>query len=291
MAVQIITDSAADLPKELIQEYSIDVMPLRVYLGEKEYIDGETIQPLEVFQNMREGTQYKTAQVPLQVFEDIFSKYAEKGQSCIYIAFSSELSGTYQSSVMAKQQVLEEYPDFDIEVIDTKAASMGFGLIVKYAAQMAQKGKTKEEIVEAIHFFSNHMEHIFTVDNLEYLYRGGRVSRTAAFVGGILNIKPVLHVEDGKLIPLEKIRGRKKVIKRMVDIMEERGVDYSNQTIGISHGDDMEAVEALMDQIKERLGCKEFIITLVGSTIGSHSGPGTLALFFLNKEIPDRYKS
>src|SRR5690554_6720683 len=185
-----------------------------VNLDNDEFLDGVTIDPLVLFENMRKGAIYKTAQVSIHTFKELFLEYAKKGEQCIYIAFSSGLSGTYQAAIMAQSDVLEEYPEFDVTIIDTKAASFGCGLIVYYANRMIQAGKSKEEVVQAIHFFSEHMEHVFTVDNLEYLYRGGRVSRTAAFVGGLLNIKPILDVEDGKLIPIEKIRGRKKVLKR-----------------------------------------------------------------------------
>ena len=144
--------------------------------------------------------------------------------------------------------------------------------------------------MEAIDFYSQHMEHIFTVDDLDYLYRGGRVTQTAAFVGGILNIKPVLNVEDGKLVPLEKVRGTKKVFKRMLDIIEERGSNLANQTIGICHADALESVEFLKQQMKERFGCKDFVVTMIGAVIGAHTGPGTVGIFFLNQEPPSSLK-
>lgn len=287
MSVKIITDSAADLPKDIVRQYGIEVLPLLVYLGEQEFRDGETMNPQEMFQGMREGKVYKTAQAPLQQFREAFQSHAERSEACIYVAFSSGLSGTYQSAVLARSEILEEYPDFQLEVIDTKCASLGFGLVALTAAKLAAEGRSFEEIAEAVRFHSDHMEHIFTVDNLEYLYRGGRVSRTAALIGGLLNIKPVLHVDDeGKLIPLEKLRGRRKVLDRMVAIMEERGAAQASQVIGISHGDDLETAEALRGMVQEKFGCKEFIITQIGGVVGAHSGPGTIALFFLNQVSP-----
>ncbi|MDF2922645.1 MAG: degV family protein [Paenibacillaceae bacterium] len=287
MAVKIITDSASDLPKEIVKQYGIEVLPLLVYLGEQEFRDGETMNPKEMFDGMREGKVYKTAQVPLQVFRESFNRYAEQGDTCIYVAFSSGLSGTYQSAVLARNEVLEERPDFRLEVIDTKCASTGFGMVVVKAAQLAREGGSVEEIVQAVRFYALHMEHIFTVDNLEYLQRGGRVSKAAAFIGGLLNIKPVLHVDDGLLIPIEKLRGRRKVLDRMVAIMEERGDNPKSQVIGISHGDDLETAHALRGMIEERFGCQEFIISQIGGAVGAHSGPGTIALFFLNQTEPD----
>lgn len=283
MKINILTDSASDLPKEIIEQYGIHVMPLLVYLGEQEFTDGETIKPKALFDGMRQGNVYKTAQVQLHTFRESFARFAERGESCVYVAFSSGLSGTYQSSVLMKNTLLEEYPDFDLDIVDTKCASTGFGLVVLQAAKLAQEGRSKEEIVAAVRFHAEHMEHIFTVDNLEYLYRGGRVSRTAALIGGLLNIKPVLHMQDGLLVPLEKLRGRRKVLERMVELMALRGADVKEQLIGISHGDDPEAAQLLMTMIRERFGCERFLVSLVGATVGAHSGPGTLALFFLNE--------
>lgn len=283
MNVKIITDSASDLPKDMIDELGIDVVPLLVYLGEEEYLDSITLDSITLFRNMREGKVYKTSQASYQSLRDVFVRCAEAKQPAFYVAFSSELSGTYSAAVMVKHEVLEEYPDLQLEILDTRCASGGHGLVVREAALMAQAGQSLAEIVEATKYNAMHMEHIFTVDDLEYLYRGGRVSKTAAFIGGLLNIKPLLNVEDGKLIPIEKIRGWKKVLTRMVEVMAERGAkDLSNQVIGIFHGDDLEAAEQLKALIEERFGCKHFIITPIGCAVGAHSGPGTLALFFLN---------
>ncbi|HLQ97933.1 MAG TPA: DegV family protein, partial [Candidatus Dormibacteraeota bacterium] len=206
----------------------------------------------------------------------------EKNQPLIYLAFSSELSGTYQTAKMVEQEIKEETPDAPIHIIDTKCASIGYGLVVRRAAEHDKSGATVEEVLDLATYHAKHMEHIFTVDDLEYLYRGGRVSKTAAFVGSLLKIKPILHVEDGKLIPIEKIRGSKKVLGRMLSIMEERGTDFENQTIGISHGDDLDTAEKLAEMINEKFAPKKIIIEMVGSVIGAHSGPGTIALFFLN---------
>lgn len=284
MSIRILTDSGCDLPKEIIEKYNIDVLPLTVCLGENEYLDSVTIAPKEVYDNMREGKVYKTSQVPPSKFKEVFLNYVENGDTCIYIGFSSGLTGTFQSAIIARDDVLESYPDFDLYMIDTKCASIGFGLVVYKAAIMLSEGKTKEKILENIKFNSKHMEHIFTVDSLEYLFRGGRVSRTSAFIGDLLNIRPILDVEDGKLIPIEKVRGRKKSLKRIVDIAGERGVNLQNQIIGISHGDCLEEAEKLKEMLEEKYGCKSFLINTVGAVIGAHSGPGTIALFFLNIE-------
>lgn len=277
MTVKIIADSACDLPKEVTQALDIEIMPLMVYLDDVEYQDGIGLDYHTFFESMRNGGKTRTAQVPNPVFEETFKKYHE--DQAIYIAFSSELSGTYQGSILVKT-LLESQ---NLTVIDSRAASIGYGLIVYYAGQLAQQGASKEEIIKSINFHINHIEHIFTVNDLEYLYRGGRVTRGAAVLGTVLNIKPILHVEDGKLVALTKVRSRKKAINRMIELVEERGIDLSEQTIGINHGDDLQAAELMKSKLQEKFGCQKFIINYVGCAIGAHSGPGTLSVFFLNK--------
>ncbi|EEL93239.1 DegV family protein [Bacillus cereus] len=284
MGVKIITDSAADLPVELLQAYDIDLIPLRVYdEAETEYLDGVTLKSVTLLQKMREGAVYKTSLPSLETFQEKFVSYAKEGNPCIYLAFSSELSGTYQSSVLIKEEVKETYTDLDLEIIDTKCASLGQGIVVLEAAKMAKDGASKEDILKRVAFLMNHMEHIFTVADLQYLVRGGRLSKVAGFIGGLLNIKPILNVDEGKLVPLEKVRGKKKVLSRIVDIMEERGKDLKGQTIGMTHGDDLETAEALKALITERFGCEVFIVNTIGAAIGAHTGPGALTLFFLNE--------
>ncbi|MGI6659137.1 MAG: DegV family protein [Dethiobacteraceae bacterium] len=282
MAIQILTDSAADLPQTIVEEYGIDVAPLHIYGDEQEYLDGKDLQSLQMFNEMRQGKVFKTSQVDPATFLAFFKQYAERGDSCIYVGFSSELSATYQSAVLAKNEIQAVYPDFTVETVDTKCASLGQGLAVLKAAQLVREGKSIPEILAGVEYYASHMEHIFTVEDLEYLYRGGRVSRAAAVVGGILHVKPLLEVNEGKLVPLEKIRGRNKVIRRMIELMGERGVELAKQTIAISHGDDLESATKLQELIKETYGCTDFIINTIGCVIGAHVGPGTLALFFLN---------
>ncbi|MEC2745799.1 DegV family protein [Bacillus cereus] len=284
MGVKIITDSAADLPVELLQAYDIDLIPLRVYdEAETEYLDGVTLESVTLLQKMREGAVYRTSLPSLETFQEKFVSYAKEGNPCIYLAFSSELSGTYQSSVVIKEEVKETYANLDLEIIDTKCASLGQGLVVLEAAKMAKDGASKEDILKRVDFLMSHMEHIFTVADLQYLVRGGRLSKVAGFIGGLLNIKPILNVEEGKLVPLEKLRGKKKVLSRIVDIMEERGKDLKGQTIGMTHGDDLETAEVLKSLITERFGCEVFIVNTIGAAIGAHTGPGVITLFFLNE--------
>ncbi|KOP81703.1 DegV family protein [Cytobacillus solani] len=283
MSVKILTDSASDLPLSFYEENNVTLLPLKVHLDDTEYVDLLTIDSKKVYQAIREGKVPKTSQVSPQVFEEAFTKMAENGEDGIYIAFSSELSGTYQTAVMMLDQVKEAYPDFKLTIIDTKCASLGFGLIVKEAARLAKENTTKEDILKDIEFRCQHMEHLFTVHDLDYLAKGGRVSRASAFLGGLLNIKPLLNVEDGKLVPIEKHRGKKKLLRRIIEIMKERGQSLDQQIIGISHADDEETAIEMKELIKQEFNTKEFYISSIGSAIGSHTGSGTIAIFFLNK--------
>jgi len=285
MSIKLLTDSASDLPLSFFQENNVGFLPLRVSLDNQEFLDLQTIEPASVYEAIRKGKMPKTSQAAPTTMYEVFEDIAKSDDSCVYLAFSSELSGTYQTAMMIREELLEKYPDFQLEIIDTKCASLGQGVVTYYAAQLLQQKLSLVEMTEKIKQYALHMEHIFTVDDLDFLAQGGRVSKASAFVGGLLNIKPLLHVEDGKLIPIEKIRGRKKVFKRMLDVMEERGKNLSSQTIGISHGDDLETALQLKEMIQERFGTKHFIINIIGAAIGSHSGPGTIAVFFLNETI------
>ncbi|WP_305954917.1 DegV family protein [Pseudobacillus badius] len=283
--MKLFADSGCDLPLDFFDSHQVTLIPLRVHLYGEDYEDIKGINPKKVYEAIRQGEMPKTSQASPLLLEKLFTELAESGEPGIYLAFSSALSGTYQTAVMVRDQVQEKYSDLDLTIIDTKAASLGYGLIVRQAAECLQKGWPKEDIVADIQFHCQHMEHIFTVEDLGHLAKGGRLSNGAAWIGGLLNIKPILHVEDGKLIPIEKIRGRKKAFNRMLDIMEQRGVHLSSQRIAISHGDDPEAAELLKSMINERFHCQEIFTHIIGSAIASHAGPGTIALFFLNADL------
>lgn len=284
MSTKLFADSACDLPLAFFEEHGVGLISLKVHIDDQEFKDLLTIQPETVYKEIRAGKMPKTSQATPQFFEDLFTDLAKSGDSGIYIALSSELSGTYQTAVMMCEQVKEKHPGLDLTIIDSRCVSVGYGLAVMTAVELLKKGEPKEVIAERVKEQCMHMEHLFTVEDLDFLAKGGRLSRSSAFFGGLLNIKPLLHVEDGKLVPLEKIRGKKKLLKRMLELMEERGVDLKNQTIGISHGDDEATALELKQMIEERFGTKKFYINLIGSVVASHAGPGTLAVFFLNKK-------
>ncbi len=284
MSVKIMADSACDLPLQFYEENGAILFPLKVQIDGTEYEDLKTIQPRQVYDAIRAGNLPKTSQASPAGFKEVFTELARNKQAGIYIAFSSELSGTYQTAVMISEQVKEEYPDLDLTIVDTKCASLGHGLVVMEAARLAKENHSKEEILNDIHFRIEHMEHLFSVDDLDHLAKGGRVSKASAFVGGLLNIKPLLNVEDGKLIPIEKIRGKKKLLRRIVELMKERGEGFENQVVGISNADDEETANEMKAMIIQVLNPKEVVITSIGAAVGSHVGPGALAIFFLNKQ-------
>ncbi len=283
MALKILADSASDLPLNFFSDHNVTLFPLNVHLDDKEYADLIEIEPSQVYQAIRDGKIPKTSQVSPHLFEEVFSKMAKNKEAGIYIAFSSQLSGTYSTAVMIFNQVKEQYPDFDLTIIDTKCASIGQGLVVLEAAKLAQQNASKETIIEDVKFRSQHMEHLFTVNDLEYLAKGGRVSKASAFLGGLLNIKPLLNVDDGKLVPLEKLRGKKKLMHRVIEIMKERGSRLDIQQIGISHADNEEAALEIKKMIQQEFGTEHIVITDIGAVIGAHVGPGTMAIVFLNK--------
>lgn len=281
--MKLYADSATDLPLEFFKQKEVELFPLRVHIQNQDYEDLIGIHPKEVYSKIREGEQPKTSQVSPETFYNEFEKLAKNSESGLYIAFSSALSGTHDTAVMMRDQILEAYPDFNFIIIDSKAASMGYGLLVQLAARLRDEGLSLNEVEQRIRIALEQLQSLFTVEDLDYMARGGRVTKTSAFVGGLLNIKPLLHVEEGKLIPIEKIRGRKKVIKRLVELIGERGTGLENQVIAISHGDDLETAEELKALLEQAYGVSSFEIQMIGSAIGAHVGPGAIAVFFFSE--------
>ncbi|ANU27749.1 DegV family protein [Planococcus versutus] len=281
--MRLFADSASDLPKEFFLDEDVSLFSLRVHIGDRDYEDIRDIQSIKVFDAIRAGNHPKTSQVSPEEMLKAFEQLALSGEEGFYIAFSSELSGTYSTAVMVADQVREEHPDLKLTILDSKAASLGYGLLVKEAADLRSAGQSLHEIIKKVSFMADHLESLFTVEDLDYMAKGGRISKGSAFVGSLLNIKPLLHVEDGKLVPIEKLRGRKKVVKRMIELMKERGTQLDQQKIAISHGDDEEFAAVLKRAIEENFHPQSIDIHMIGSVIAAHTGPGTLALFFYNK--------
>lgn len=280
----IATDSTADLPDSYIASQEIPVVNLTYTIKGVSYGHGQELPYKEFYNLMREGNIPSTSQVNPEEAKEALLDMLKINNNILYLAFSSGLSGTYNSVRLAAEEIMEENSDANIIVIDTLAASMGEGIVVYLACKMREEGKTMEETANWVKENIPHFVHLFTVDDLNHLYRGGRVTKTAAFVGTVLNIKPVLHVNDeGKLIPLKKIRGRKNSLMTLVDDMGEHMGSFKdkNQIFFISHGDCIDDAELVKNEIISRYGIKDSMINVIGPTIGAHAGPGTVALFFL----------
>lgn len=279
--VLIVTDSSSDLPENIPKDLPIKVLPMSVSVKDEPDMDISNISTKEFYDLMRAGKILPTtSQVNVVTFMEFFTSCIDKGVVPIFLGLSSRLTGSFQSALLAKKNI--EASDEEIIIIDSKCASLGLGMVVLRAAKMAKTGKDPKEIAKAAEHYALHTEHIFTVDSLEHLKRGGRISATKAFVGGLLKIKPILYFKDGAILPLEKVRGRKNIIRRMVEIMRERGNNLENQVIGISHGDNEELASELEAIIREEFKVKDIVKSWIGPVVGSHSGPGTTALFFQN---------
>lgn len=287
----IITEVTCDLPQSYLKEHKIITMPLTYMLDGKEY-DGtyeNSLNPREFYDKLRTGIMAKTAQVSPEKAATFFENEIKKGYDILYIGFSSGLSGCYQSGTIAREELLERFPDSKIICIDSRCASLGQGLLVDYAVKKKKEGLSIEEIGKAVESIKLNLCHYFTVDDLNHLYRGGRVSKTAAVFGTMLGIKPIMHVDDeGKLIPIGKVRGRKASLDEVVRKMGTKLSDYKNSCVFISHGDCLEDAKYVGDQVKKLYSIKTEIIENVGPVIGSHSGPGTIALFFFGGDRAEK---
>ena len=284
MAFVIITDSASDVSAELIQEYGLHVIPTPVTIDGTDYFDGKTIFPDDFYRLQAEGThEIKTYHINQFMFYENFLPYAERGDELLYICFSTGIAGTFNAATLAYQEILEEYPDFKMTILDSKCASAGYGLVVAKLLRMQKNGAPKALLIEAAEFFCEHMEHAVTVVQLDYLFKGGRLSRTSFLAGTMLDIKPIIIVdENGSLKAVEKVRGWKKAQKRILDMVGEKGKDLDKQMIGICYGMDKEAYDYIKEQLTERYQIKEFVEERVGCAIGAHTGPGILGITFLN---------
>lgn len=286
---KIITDSTADLPAEYLKAHDLGCLPISYILDGVTYGGERELDWKEFYKMMREeGKMPTTSQINPAEAKTYFEKCAEKEKEILYLAFSSGLSGTCGNIRLAAEEVMEEHKDVRIHIVDSLGASMGEGLFVHKAVKLREAGKTMEETAEWLEKHALNVVHVFTVDDLYHLYRGGRVSKTAAVLGTLVSIKPKLHVDDeGHLILIGKVRGRKKSLSALVDYMEEKmGVwkeENQEDYVFISHGDALEDAEHVRDLIKERFGFQNFMINHIGPTIGAHSGPGTIALFFMGE--------
>lgn len=276
--IKVVCDSLSDIPKTLIDEYDIDIVPLTIIIDGKEYRDGIDISINEFYTKLRtEKVVPKTSQATYIQFKEVFDKHIKDGKTILYVGGSSAASGTYQSGIMAKNDI-----DGDIYTFDTMNFSYGAGMQVVQAAKMAKEGKNIEDILNQLQIMKDKMDVIFSVDTLEYLQKGGRISSTKAAIGTMLNIKPILEVRDGLVTNIAQVRGKKNVISKMVELVKERGgANLSDKTIGIGHGDNKDELIKLKEMIQKEINPKDIVILDVGTSIGTHAGPGVMGIFYM----------
>ncbi|MBE6053179.1 MAG: DegV family protein [Clostridium sartagoforme] len=287
MDIKLITDSGCDLALDYIRKNDIDVAPLMVNLNGEFILDdlGQTLKHEDFYKALREGAIPSTTQVNVGTFYEIFKKNVEAGKTVLYLGISSALSGTISSATTARNMVLEEYPDANIIVFDTLCASVGQGVLIYKAVDMIKSKASIEEIVEYLESIKRKVVHAILLDDLNYLKRGGRVSGLTAAMGGVLGIKPILKIDvNGKVVPAEKIKGRKRALKSLVQQIKDNGEDIENQNIFICNSDCIEDALEVKNMILEQYNVKDVIINSIGPVIGSHGGPGAIAVIFIGNE-------
>lgn len=283
----ITTDSSCDFDQALADSLGVTVVPLSVQIGPRRFRNapGEAMDSHSFYQLLSQGELAQTSAPNVEEFKAVWRPILQSGRDLLYLGFSSGLSGTYHNAAIAAEDLREEFPEARIITVDTLCASLGQGLLVWYAVQEKNKGGSIEAVRDWAEAHKLNLCHWFTVDDLHFLKRGGRVSAATAVVGSMLQIKPVLHVDnEGHLINMGKARGRHASLTALVDHMEQTAIDPGAQTVFISHGDCLEEAERVADDVRKRFGVKEIIINNVGPVIGAHSGPGTMALFFMGRE-------
>jgi len=273
--VRIVTDSSAGIPRDLLEAYDITVVPLNVHFGRTTYQEGVDIDNAMFYRLLSEAEQLPTTSQPSAgQFREVYSRLTANGDSVISIHISSKLSGTYQSAMAAKAML----PEADITVVDTRSASMGHGLITLAAAEAVQKGKSRDEVIALVHRVMEGLQIVFVVDTLEYLQKGGRIGGAAAFLGTLLNLKPLLEIRDGRVEPLERVRSKEKAIGRALQVMAERFEGQGPLRMVVLHAQSPEEAEQLAQRVQERFDCSSLILGELSPVIGTHAGPGTVGL-------------
>ena len=283
----ITSDNTADMPYSYYEEHGIQYLYMTYQLEGKNYNRDNEMDVKEFYDTMRGGSMPVTSQVNSEEAKDVFRPILESGKDILHLNFSSGLSGGFNSVRLAAEDLREEFPDRTIIIIDTLCASLGEGMILDWAVTLKEQGMGIEENAKWVEEHKKNVCHVFTVDDLFHLHRGGRVSKTAAVIGTMIKIKPLLHVDnEGHLIPVSKVRGRKKSLAGLVSMMEERMGSWKDKDfkVFISHGDCQADAEYVAKLVQEKTGRQVSVINTIGATIGTHSGPGTVALFFMGDE-------
>ena len=278
----IVSDRTVDLPKEYLQSKQVPIISLSYIMDGVTYEEMDGLSHKEFFEKLRAGSLPTTSQINPEQAREALEPFAKEGKDILYIGFSSGLSGSYNSVRMAAEDLKEEYPDINIITIDSLCACMGEGLLLYKALELKEHGMSMEEIAKWVEANKLHICHNVTVDDLNHLHRGGRISKTTAVVGSMIKIKPIIHMSDeGKLVVIGKERGRKKSLVSIVDRMEKQMQGYDNDIVMITHGDCIEDAEFVKKQVEERFGIHNVMINGIGSVIGSHTGAGVVAVFFM----------
>lgn len=278
----IVSDSTVDLPKEYLQSKQVPIISLSYIMDGVTYEEMDGLSHKEFFEKLRAGSLPTTSQINPEQAREALESFAKEGKDILYIGFSSGLSGSYNSVRMAAEDLKEEYPDINIITIVSLCACMGEGLLLYKALELKEHGMSMEEIAKWVEANKLHICHNVTVDDLNHLHRGGRISKTTAVVGSMIKIKPIIHMSDeGKLVVIGKERGRKKSLVSIVDRMEKQMQGYDNDIVMITHGDCIEDAEFVKKQVEERFGIHNVMINGIGSVIGSHTGAGVVAVFFM----------
>ena len=281
----ITVNSTVDLPKEWIKERHVPVVPLRYTIDGTTYTDMEGLSAKEFFAKLREGKMSVTSQVNPEEAVEALEPYVKEGKDILHLGFSSGLSGTLNSMRIGAQMLEEKYPGSKVIVIDTLCACLGEGLLLYYALKEKAKGKTIEEVAQWVEDNKLHICHNVTVDDLNHLHRGGRVSKTTAVIGTLVQIKPIIHMDnEGKLQVIGKERGRKKSLNKIVDMAVEQSEDWENDIVMITHGDCIEDAEYVAKLVREKMGIENILINNIGTVIGSHTGPGVVAVFCMGNK-------
>lgn len=285
---QIVTDATSDLPLELVGKLDVHVIPMHCAIDGDDYLitaDNRNLSSHDFYDMLRAGRVSSTTQVNGETFKAEVRPFLKDGLDVLYICFSSGLSSTYASIRIAIEDLAEEFPERKLRIVDSLSATGGEGLLVYHAVKRMEDGMGLDELAQWIEDNKLHFAHWFTVDDLKFLKRGGRVSATAALVGTVLSVKPIMHVDnEGRLIPVDKVRGRRKSLEELVAHMEKSAIRPADQTVFISHGDTPEDAAYIEKLVRERLGVKNVFIGPVGPVVGSHGGPGIICLFFLAEE-------
>ena len=281
--IKLLVDSTCDMPEEFNKGQTIDFLPLRIRLGDKEYADKKDIAVQEVYNAMKEGIMPQTSQPTPTDIIDQLEKYGDVGDHVIYLSFSSKMSGTYQTVSLLMEEMKVKYPKSKFTAIDSKSGSICIAFMAMEAKKMIEENKSYEEIVSRMGFLANHTEHIFTLSDLKWIVKGGRISKFEGILGSALNIRPLIQVNDGFIEVFEKVRGEKKLFNRLVDIVEERIGEYKGQPIGLVHAEDRTVIDKIKVLLKERLGEVEFVEVGIGSVLSAHLGLSGVGICFFNE--------